>query len=108
VLLLAAAGPPTVRAVRCERYAALSGPGRIGGWWKLTDEDWRNRRRRKAYEHAVDDMLERTDHAGGRWTLVEAENKRWARVKVLETVVAALESGLQQHGVHVPAPPAVG
>jgi len=73
--------------------------------WKLTDEDWRNRRRRKAYGHAVEDMLDRTDHAGGRWTLVEAENKRWARVKVVETVVAALERGLTQTGLPVPAPP---
>jgi polyphosphate kinase 2 (PPK2 family) len=74
--------------------------------WKLTDEDWRNRRKRKAYEHAVEDMLERTEHPDAPWTLVEAENKRWARVKVVETVVAAIETGLRTHGLAVPDPPA--
>ena len=73
--------------------------------WKLTDEDWRNRRKRKAYERAVEEMLDRTDHDDGRWTLVEAENKRWARVKVVETVVTAIEGGLQRHGLTVPDPP---
>jgi len=70
--------------------------------WKLTDEDWRNRRRRKAYLRAVEDMLERTEHPAAPWTLVEAENKRWARVKVVETVVTALEAGLRRSGVAVP------
>jgi AMP-polyphosphate phosphotransferase len=72
--------------------------------WKLTDEDWRNRHKRKPYEKAVEEMLERTDHADAPWTLVEAENKRWARVKVVETVVAAIEQGLQRHGLPLPEP----
>ena len=59
--------------------------------WKLTDEDWRNREKRSAYEEAVEDMLERTDHPQGPWTLVEGDNKRFARVKVIETVIAAME-----------------
>jgi polyphosphate kinase 2 (PPK2 family) len=62
--------------------------------WKLTAEDWRNRERRPDYERAVEDMLERTDHALARWHLVEAESKRYARVKVIETVVAEIEQGL--------------
>ena len=52
--------------------------------WKLTDEDWRNREKRPAYEQAVEDMLARTDHELGHWHLVEGDSKRWARVKVLE------------------------
>ena len=76
--------------------------------WKLTEDDWRNRRKHKAYERAVEDMLERTDHEGAPWVLVEAENKRWARVKVVDTVVAAIESGFQQHGLAVPDPPKSG
>jgi len=77
--------------------------------WKLTDEDWRNRDKRDSYEAAVEEMLERTDHEGAPWVLVEAENKRWARVKVLDTVVAAIEAGLDRHGVLVPeAPPTSG
>jgi len=70
--------------------------------WKLTDEDWRNQRKREPYEHAVEEMLDRTDHPDGPWTLVEAENKRWARVRVVETVVGALEAGMARHGVEVP------
>jgi AMP-polyphosphate phosphotransferase len=70
--------------------------------WKLTDEDWRNRDKHTAYEQAVEDMLERTDHEAAPWVLVEAENKRWARVKVLDTVVSAIEAGLDRYGVVVP------
>ena len=66
--------------------------------WKLTDEDWRNRDKRVAYEHAVEDMLARTDHELGHWTLVEAESKRYARVKVIESVVAQIETGMRERG----------
>jgi polyphosphate kinase 2 (PPK2 family) len=62
--------------------------------WKLTDEDWRNRKKRHAYEKAVEEMLARTSLLEAPWTIVEAENKRWARVKVLDTVVAAIEAGM--------------
>jgi polyphosphate kinase 2 (PPK2 family) len=66
--------------------------------WKLTEEDWHNRRKRKDYEQAVEDMLERTDHVHGRWHLVEADSKRWARVKVIETTIAEIESGMRERG----------
>src|SRR5437764_8277380 len=59
--------------------------------WKLTAEDWRNRGKRDAYAKAIEQMIAETDHTDAPWTLVEAENKRWARVKVVETVVAAIE-----------------
>jgi polyphosphate kinase 2 (PPK2 family) len=62
--------------------------------WKLTDEDWRNRKKRHAYEEAVEEMIARTSIPEAPWTIVEAENKRWARVKVLDTVVAAMEAGM--------------
>jgi len=67
--------------------------------WKLTSEDWRNRGKHAAYVEAIEHMLAETDRPDAPWTLVEAENKRWARVKVVETVVAALEDGLRLHGV---------
>jgi len=70
--------------------------------WKLTDEDWRNRDKRATYEAAIEDMLDRTDHPLGRWDLVEAEHKRFARVKVLETTVARIEEGMRHHGFEVP------
>ena len=58
--------------------------------WKLTNEDWRNRDKWDDYEKAVADMLVKTSTQRAPWTLVEAEDKRWARVKTLETVAAAL------------------
>ncbi len=73
--------------------------------WKLTEEDWRNREKRGEYEEAVEEMLERTEHEDGRWHLVEADSKRWARVKVLETVIAEVESGMRAHGIEPPSPP---
>jgi polyphosphate kinase 2 (PPK2 family) len=70
--------------------------------WKLTDEDWRNREKRGAYEDAVEEMLERTSTDFAPWTLVEAENKRYARVKVLTTVIDAMEAGMKANGLEVP------
>ena len=62
--------------------------------WKLTDEDWRNRKRRKQYAAAVEDMLERTSTETAPWDLVEADSKRWARVRVIETVCERIEAAL--------------
>ena len=62
--------------------------------WKLTEEDWRNREKRPAYDAAVEDMVRRTDSGWAPWHLVEGDSKRWARVKVVETVVARVEEAL--------------
>jgi polyphosphate kinase 2 (PPK2 family) len=70
--------------------------------YKLTMEDWRNRGKRAAYEEAIEDMLERTGTEWAPWHLVEGDSKRFARVKVLETVVAAVEDGLRRHGRRPP------
>ena len=67
--------------------------------WKLTDSDWHNRARRADYEEAVEDMLARTDHELGHWHLVEAESKPYARVKVIETVIAQIERGMRERGI---------
>ena len=74
--------------------------------WKLTDEDWRNREKRADYEAAVEEMLERTDTEYAPWVLVEGDSKRWARVKVVETVITAIEDGLRARGLEVPPVPA--
>lgn len=77
--------------------------------WKLTDEDWRNRKKRKAYKRAIEDMVERTSTAWAPWSLVQAESKRFARVKVVETVNAAIEEGMRRHGIDPPpGPPGSG
>jgi polyphosphate kinase 2 (PPK2 family) len=67
--------------------------------WKLTDEDWRNREKRKDYEDAVVEMIEHTDTSFAPWTVVEAEDKRYGRVKVLETVCARMESAMKRLGM---------
>lgn len=70
--------------------------------WKLTDDDWRNRKRRKAYRAAIEDMLAHTDTAWAHWHLVEGESKRWARVKVIETVNTEIETGMRRAGFDPP------
>jgi polyphosphate kinase 2 (PPK2 family) len=74
--------------------------------WKLTDEDWRNREKRELYEAAVEEMLERTDTPYAPWSLVEGDSKRWARVRVAETVIRSIEDGLRSRGLEVPPQPA--
>ena len=70
--------------------------------WKLTEEDWRNRGKRPEYEQAVEDMVAETSTGFAPWTLVEGDSKRYARVKVIETVIAAAEDGMRRHGMTVP------
>ena len=60
--------------------------------YKITPEDWRNRDKWDAYEQAVNDMVDRTSTSRAPWTLVEANDKHFARVKVLRTIVEALEA----------------
>ena len=62
--------------------------------YKLTDEDWRNCEKWDEYELAVNDMVERTSTQFAPWTLIEANDKRFARVKVLNTVCDRLEKAL--------------
>ncbi len=62
--------------------------------YKLTEEDWRNRARWNAYRLAVEQMIRKTNTPYAPWTLVEAQDKHYARVKVLRTVVEALEERL--------------
>ncbi len=66
--------------------------------WKLTDEDWRNRSRRAAYEEAVEEMLQTTDHPVAPWHVVAAESKAYVRVRVLETVISTIEDTLRDVG----------
>ena len=70
--------------------------------WKLTDEDWRNRERRGEYNEAVADMLRLTDGPLAHWDVISAENKRFGRVQVIETVIRRMEEGMERWGVQVP------
>lgn len=62
--------------------------------WKITEEDWRNREKWEAYQEAVDEMLFRTSTSYAPWIIVESNDKYYARVKVLEEVVEAIEAKL--------------
>jgi polyphosphate kinase 2 (PPK2 family) len=62
--------------------------------FKITAEDWQNRRKWKPYHQAVCDMIDRTSTEIAPWTLVGANNKYDARIKVLRTIVGSLESAL--------------
>ena len=64
--------------------------------WKITDEDWRNREKWDQYEEAVNEMLIRTSTTYAPWIVVEGNDKRYARAKVLQTVVDALEKKVKE------------
>ncbi len=64
--------------------------------WKITDEDWRNREKWDLYESAVNEMLEKTSTAYAPWTIVESNDKLYARIKVMNTVIDRLEEVLKK------------
>jgi polyphosphate kinase 2 (PPK2 family) len=72
--------------------------------WKMTQEDWRNREKRPQYVEAVEEMVARTDAQNAPWILVEAESKRFARVKVMESVIEQIERGATARGFPLPEP----
>ncbi len=67
--------------------------------WKLTEEDWRNRAKRPAYSDALEDMFERTDHHASAWHVIPADSKKYARVTIVETVIAEAERAMRAHGI---------
>jgi len=62
---------------------------------KITEDDWRNREKWDLYEAAVDEMLFRTHTPHSPWIIVESNSKKYARIKVLQTVTDALEDALR-------------
>ena len=62
--------------------------------YKLTAEDWRNREKWDLYAAAVTDMVDRTSTPFAPWTLVAAEDKRLARVKVLDSIAERIEAAI--------------
>lgn len=63
--------------------------------WKITEEDWRNREKYPLYKEAVEDMFRLTSTARTPWIILESDDKRYARIKALENIVAALERRLE-------------
>ncbi len=64
--------------------------------WKITEEDWRNRQKWEQYEKAVEEMILKTSTDYAPWMIVEANNKYYARIKVMEAVIKALEERLEK------------
>ncbi|MBR6873791.1 MAG: polyphosphate:AMP phosphotransferase [Ruminococcus sp.] len=63
--------------------------------WKITDEDWRNREKWDQYEAAVDEMIQKTSTEFAPWVIVEGNDKKYARLKVLDTVIERLGDELK-------------
>ncbi|HEY0592350.1 MAG TPA: polyphosphate:AMP phosphotransferase, partial [Thermoanaerobaculia bacterium] len=61
---------------------------------KITDEDWRNREKWNAYEEAINEMIARTSTRIAPWTIIPANDKRFARVDVLRTFAETIENAL--------------
>jgi len=62
--------------------------------YKITDEDWRNREKWDLYRLAVADMITNTSTTYAPWTIVEANDKLWARVRTMRAIAEAVERGL--------------
>ena len=62
---------------------------------KMNAEDWRNRRKREAYEIAVGDMLALTDRPLAPWHVIPADNKRYARLEVLRSASRWIDDALE-------------
>jgi polyphosphate kinase 2 (PPK2 family) len=70
--------------------------------WHVQPEDWEHHRRYNKYVIAIEEMLERTDTEWGPWTIVEATDRRWTRVKISETIIGRLEEALDRRGLSLP------
>ena len=70
--------------------------------WHVQEEDWEHHRKYNEYLEAYEEMLERTETSWGPWTIVEATDRYWPRVKVFETVITRLEEALQERGLPLP------
>ncbi len=59
--------------------------------WKITEEDWRNREKWPLYEEAINEMLQKTHTNYAPWTIIEGNDKKYARVKAMRTIIKAIE-----------------
>jgi len=66
--------------------------------WKVTKEEWRHHKQYEQYTEAVEEMLARTSTAHAPWTVIEATDSRYARFKVTETIVEAVDRGVAAAG----------
>ena len=64
--------------------------------WKITDEDWRNREKWDLYENAINEMLQKTNTEFAPWTILESNDKHYARIKALKVIIDAIEAKLDE------------
>ncbi|MBE6688384.1 MAG: polyphosphate:AMP phosphotransferase [Ruminococcaceae bacterium] len=64
--------------------------------WKITDEDWRNREKWDMYETCCNDMLKYTSTDFAPWTVIESNDKKFARIKAIKTLINAIENRLDR------------
>ncbi|WP_319506959.1 polyphosphate:AMP phosphotransferase [uncultured Methanolobus sp.] len=67
--------------------------------WKITPDDWRNRDKWDLYLSAADEMLQKTSTSWAPWTIVESNDKYYARIKIFHTVIELIENELEQRGL---------
>lgn len=63
--------------------------------WKITEEDWRNREKWDLYEVAINEMLQKTNTEFAPWTILESNDKYYARIKALKVIIEAIENKLE-------------
>lgn len=64
--------------------------------WKIADEDWRNRGPWDDYKIAVDEMLQKTSTINAPWIVVESNDKRYSKIKVMKTIAEVLDRELKK------------
>ncbi|VEI05897.1 polyphosphate kinase 2 family protein [Kurthia zopfii] len=73
-------------------------------YWKLTDEDWRNRDKWDLYVKAADDLFKFTDKKNAPWILIEGNDKKYARIRVLKETIEHCEHEIERLGLKLTKP----
>ena len=76
--------------------------------WRIGKRSWKHHRRYETFYALSEEILARTETAAGPWKIVEATDRRWARVAVFRTIVDRLEEAMRARGLPLPEPPDVG
>ena len=74
--------------------------------WHVQAEDWEHHEQYAEYVTAIEEMLEHTDTEWGPWCIVEATDRRWARIRVFQTIIHRMEQALTDRGIALPSRPA--
>ncbi|WP_379968427.1 polyphosphate kinase 2 family protein [Ectobacillus sp. sgz5001026] len=70
--------------------------------WKITEEDWRNRDKWEEYVEASEDMFEQTDKPNAMWNVIPSNDKMYARLKTLKTLIVLIEDYFSEHNIELP------